>query len=199
MLVHQNKLPNPQMQNAQKVRDVASALGINPNWLMLIMNFESAGTFSPSVVNTTGGATGLIQFMPATAKDLGTTTSELARMTFSEQMDWVLKYYRRTGVISRVKSATDLYLATFFPAAVGKPRNYVLETSRLPASLIAKQNPAFDLNKDGKITVGEIEDFMIQRVPEWVKKKSNIAVIGVTVAVLAFSTWAGYKLLTETI
>lgn len=171
MLVYENKLPAPRMQNAQKVKDVAAALGINPNWLMLIMNFESGGTFSPAVVNPTGGATGLIQFMPATARDLGTTVADLARMTFAEQMDWVQAYYRRTGVIGRVKSATDLYLATFFPRAVGKPRNYVLETDTLSAGLIARQNPAFDPNKTGKITVGQIEDFMIAREPEWSKKK----------------------------
>lgn len=171
MLVHENKLPKPRIQNAQKVKDVASALSIDPNWLMLIMNFESGGTFSPAIVNPTGGATGLIQFMPDTARDLGTSTSELARMSFAEQMEWVLKYYRRTGVISRVQSATDLYLATFFPLAVGKPRNFVLQTPTLSAELIARQNPAFDPNRTGKITVGQIEDFMTSRVPEWVKKK----------------------------
>lgn len=161
----------PKMANAMKVKDVAHNLRIDPNWLMLIMNFESGGTFSPSVLNPTGGATGLIQFMPATAKDLGTSTSELARMSFSEQMNWVEKYYKRTGVISRVTDATDLYLATFFPRAVGKPRNYVLQTDTLSAELIARQNPAFDPNKTGKITVGQIEDFMIAREPQWSKKK----------------------------
>lgn len=200
-LVYQEKLPQPQIQNAQKVRDVAKALGINPNWMMLIMNFESAGTFSTSVVNPAGGATGLIQFMPATAIDLGTTTAALARMSFVEQMDWVLKYYRRTGVISRVRNATDLYLATFFPRAVGKPRNYVLETDTLSAELIARNNPAFDPQKTGKITVGQIEDFMLAREPQWAKKKSlkvsNTMAIGISVAVLVFAGWATYQIMNE--
>ena len=49
------------------------------SWLMSCMAFESGETFSPSVRNAAGsGATGLIQFMPSTAKDLGTSTTELA-------------------------------------------------------------------------------------------------------------------------
>lgn len=41
---------------------------------MAAMAFESGETFSPSIKNAAGsGAVGLIQFMPSTAKALGTS------------------------------------------------------------------------------------------------------------------------------
>src|SRR5205085_3198990 len=61
-----------------KVVQIASDLGTNPNFLMAVMSFESGGTFSPSIKNAAGsGAVGLIQFMPPTAKGLGTSTAAL--------------------------------------------------------------------------------------------------------------------------
>src|SRR5690625_4614109 len=54
-------------------------LKIDPSWLMACMAFESARTFRPDIRNAAGsGATGLIQFMPATARGLGTTVDALA-------------------------------------------------------------------------------------------------------------------------
>ena len=55
---------------------------------------------------------------------------------------------------------------TFFPAAIGKPDDYVLQTSKLSAATIAKQNPFFDVNKDGKLTVGEIKRRMYESIPK---------------------------------
>ena len=63
----------------QKLVQIAADLGTNPNFLMAVMSFESGETFSPSIKNAAGsGAVGLIQFMPATAKQLGTSTQALA-------------------------------------------------------------------------------------------------------------------------
>lgn len=51
-LIHENKVPSS-YRNAfiTKVKEVSSRLGINPNWLMQVMYFERAGSFSPSKVN----------------------------------------------------------------------------------------------------------------------------------------------------
>src|SRR5690606_25639726 len=142
-------------------------LGIDPNWLMAVMYFESAHTFSPAIQNPYTNATGLIQFMPSTAKELGTTVEALKNMSANDQLLYVYKYYARYK--SKLKSYVDLYLITFFPIASGKPLDYVLQTATLPAHLIAKQNPVFDLNKDGKITVAEIQKVMLAKIPNaWV-------------------------------
>lgn len=52
-------------------------LGIpDPSYLMACIAFETGETFSPAIKNSAGsGAVGLIQFMPSTAKALGTTTA----------------------------------------------------------------------------------------------------------------------------
>lgn len=138
-----------------KVRAISDKLLIDPNWLMAVMWKESR--LNEKAVNSNGGATGLIQFMPATAKGLGTTTAALKAMTNVEQLDWVYKYYK--PYITKLNSYPDLYLATFFPAALGKSDDYILQTSKLSAATIAEANPGIDLNKDKKITVGEFKEY----------------------------------------
>jgi hypothetical protein len=94
----------------------------------------------------------LIQFIRPVAEELGTTTDKLAAMTRVEQMDWVLKYMKRwVGKLSSV-SLEDLYMAILWPAAVGKPNDYVLFSH---PSKQYQQNKGLDLNKDGNITKAE--------------------------------------------
>lgn len=175
MLIYEEKVPLAYRNTfISKIREVSSRLAINPNWLMAIIHWESARTFSASVKNPYTNATGLIQFMPATAIDLGTTIEKLAVMSAVEQLEWVYKYYVRYR--SKLKSYTDLYLTTFYPIAVGKSSNYVLGTSDIRIRKIAQQNPAFDVNRDQKITKGEIESVMLKKIPSnWIgefKKKT---------------------------
>lgn len=138
-----------------KVKEVSKKLLIEPDWLMAVMYKESG--INPQAVNPNGGATGLIQFMPATAKSLGTSTTALKNMSNVEQLDYVYKYYK--PYITKLNSYPDLYMATFFPAALGKSNDYVLQTSSLSAGTIARANPVIDLNKDNKITVGEFHEY----------------------------------------
>lgn len=148
---------------ATKVQDISRKLGINPDWLMLVMHSESG--LNHKIVNPKGGATGLIQFMPATARALGTTTDALRSMSNIEQLDYVYKYYKPYA--GKLKSYYDCYLVTFFPAAVGKNDNYILQTKNLPAALIAKQNPAINkFPKDNVITVGEFKKYVQSTLPK---------------------------------
>ena len=158
----------------RKARNISALLGINPNWLMMVMwsesrldaqavNMQPGDTQDPAK-RSANRATGLIQFMPDTAKLLGTTTTALYNMSNTEQLGYVYKYFKPwTG---KIKSYFDLYFVTFFPDAIGKPDDYVLQTSKKPASLIAKQNPFFDVNKYGKLTVGEIRRRMYESIPK---------------------------------
>jgi len=164
MLIFQDKLPQAN-RNAiiDKINSVSGNLGIDPNWLMAVIDYESAGSFSPSIVNSKSKATGLIQFMPETAIDLGTTTAALAQMSFIRQMDFVQAYY--TPYKSRIKSYVDLYLATFYPVSMGKPNSYVIGSTPARQATIARQNPSFDPFKTGKVTVGAIKTAILKRVP----------------------------------
>lgn len=138
-----------------EVNKVAGRLGVNPDWLMGVFWKESG--LNPAAVNGSSGATGLLQFMPATATALGTSTAALKTMTGKGQMAFVEKYLR--PYIGKMRRYEDVYLAVFFPAAIGKADDYVLQASRLPASLVAGQNPAVDLNKDRQITVAEFREY----------------------------------------
>ena len=70
----------------------------------------------------------------------------------------------------------DVYFAIFFPAAIGKPSDYVLQTSKLSAGLIASQNPAYDINSDGEITVAEVES-KIYKILGLVPQKKNFSLV----------------------
>lgn len=129
---------------------ICNTLDINPDDLMACMAWESGRSFSPSKKNMAGsGATGLIQFMPSTARSLGTTTDELARMTAEDQLNYVYKYFRPWA--GRLKTLGDLYMAILWPKAVGQPDDYALFTG----GIAYRQNAGLDTNKDGRVTKAE--------------------------------------------
>ena len=154
-LLFEEKVTRNRATFIAKVKSISAKLLIEPDWLMAVMYKESG--INEKAVNPNGGATGLIQFMPATAKSLGTTTAALRAMSNVEQLDYVYKYYK--PYVTKLNSYPDLYLATFFPAALGKSDDCVLQTSSLSAKTIARANPAIDLDKDDKITVGEFKEY----------------------------------------
>lgn len=156
MLAFENFIRSNKTNFIRKVNSVSSYLGIHPDWLMTIMFAES--TLNEKAVNRITRAAGLIQFMPATAVGLGTTVDYLLTLSNVEQLEWVQKYY--APYRNRLKSVYDLYLVTFFPVALGKADNWVMQTSRLSARIIAEQNPGVDINKDGQITVGEFKQYV---------------------------------------
>lgn len=164
MLIFEDKLP---AQNRpaiiKKLYQVSANLGINVNWLMAVINFETAGTFSPSIQNKHSNATGLIQFMPSTARGLGTTIEALKYMDFETQLNYVEKHFKPYK--SKIKGFVDLYFATFFPVAIGKPDSFIIQTSKTSAEKIASQNTVFDTNKDSQLTVGEIKKVILTRIP----------------------------------
>ncbi len=147
---------------AAKVNSIAVKLGIDPNWLMQVMHSESG--LNHRIVNPMGGATGLIQFMPDTAKALGTTTDTLKAMSNVDQLDYVYKYF--APYTGKIKSFIDLYMVTFMPAFVGASPDTIIQTAQLPASVIANYNPGFDENKDGKLTMAEVEEVMLKKIPD---------------------------------
>lgn len=159
-----------------KCRNIVAALNMPAatglSDLLTCIAWESGRTFSASVVNKAGsGATGLIQFMPATAIAYFHTAAEiakmsdaqkkaagiaacarLAKMTEEEQLDYVLKYFMPyTG---KLKNLGDLYMAILWPKGVGQPDSYVLwDEATRPTTY--RQNSGLDVNKDKVITRAE--------------------------------------------
>jgi peptidoglycan hydrolase-like protein with peptidoglycan-binding domain len=152
-----------------KLNKIGQKLGVDPKELLRIMKFETGGSMSPSQKSGTSSAVGLIQFMPDTARDLGTTTQALAQMSAVEQLDYVYKYYKMNGVQPGM-GVGDLYMLTFMPAAIDKPDDFVLGDANggkifgLNKAKVWQQNPGFGKSK-GKsyFTVGDVKSTIERR------------------------------------
>lgn len=149
-----------------KLDKVAKALGIATENLHKIIKFETAGTFSPTSQDPHGVSIGLIGFTGPTARSLGTSKEELAKMTAVQQLDYVYKFYKMNGL----RPGSDLgtmYMITFMPAYAYSPDNTVLGQKNggtlgntgLSLHKIWLQNPAFAKSK-GKdfFTVGDVKN-----------------------------------------
>ncbi len=146
-----------------KLSEISKTLKIKPEWLMFVMWFETAHTLDHTIQNKVTKATGLIQFMPATAQQLGTTIPALMEMSNVSQLEYVRRYF--TTYAGRMKDWLDVYLVVFYPVLVGKPDSYTIDRT-----IVAKQNPIFDLNKDLKIEKGEIRQALLKQMSNEVKK-----------------------------
>lgn len=143
------------------VLQIAKSLEIDPGYLMAAMAFESGESFSPAIKNAAGsGATGLIQFMPRTAKGLGTTTEDLAKMSAVEQLAYVEKYFQRFR--GKCKTLSDVYMAILWPVAVGKPESYVLFDKEKDGKRYT-QNAGLDSNQDGQVTKQEAANKVLKK------------------------------------
>ncbi|GHT78411.1 hypothetical protein FACS189464_1810 [Bacteroidia bacterium] len=173
MLLYEDKIKTNREAFVAKVISISQALGIEPEWLMQVFMNESgmnhqavnkqAGDSDDAYTRTATRATGLIQFMPATARALGTSTQALYNMSNIQQLDYVFKYLKPYA--NKMLSYIDVYFTVFFPMAVGKPDNWVFQSDTLSAGKIALQNAGFDLNKDSILTVAEVRTAMLKKVP----------------------------------
>lgn len=91
------------------------------NNLMVIMYYETAKTFSPSKQNSRG-FTGLIQFGPDAASDVGTTTDKLKNMKAVDQLDYVKAYFEQPPFKGKINSLLDIYLAVNYPTMIKNNR-----------------------------------------------------------------------------
>ena len=139
-----------------KLQKIASDLGTTTGALIAVMKHESG--LNPKAVNPTSNATGLIQFMPDTARRLGTSVDDLKHMDAVQQLDFVYKFYKLVGVGDG--SAGDLYVATFMPKYIGYPNHTVLGKKGADgfSGAVYRQNAALDRDNNGEITIGDIKN-----------------------------------------
>jgi AraC-like DNA-binding protein len=139
----------------KKLEKIAGLLGVKSSDMMAIFKQESG--VNPQARNSMSGATGLIQFMPDTARRLGTTTDELYKMDGVQQLDYVYRYFKMTGVGRGTLG--DLYMAVFMPKYVGYDDATVLGKNGAPgfSGKVYAQNKGLDLNRDGEITVADVK------------------------------------------
>lgn len=145
-------------QEIKQISEMAQRLGMDPAHLLAIMSLETGGTFSPSIKNKQSGATGLIQFMPSTAKGLGTSTAALSGMSVSEQLKYVEKYL--SPYKGKMNSLSDAYAAVFTPAALGKGLDDTVWSSMHGKAY--SQNIGLDINRDGRISKRELGESLMR-------------------------------------
>ncbi|WP_428658962.1 transglycosylase SLT domain-containing protein [Runella sp.] len=155
-----------------KVRAISAKYGFRPDWLMIVMRFESTINFNTG--NHGNGATGLIGFRENTAATLKTTQAVLAAMSRVQQLDYVDKYLAFWKAGEKVNSLTDLYMIVFLPAKAGLPDSTVLFRS---GSSGYSGNKAFDTDNKGYFTIGDV-GAMIKRYA------GNVPVVSQTTAYL---------------
>jgi hypothetical protein len=169
-ILFEQLVPENREEFKSKAAEIAGKLDVNPDWLMLVFYIETAavryGVINHRIQNGIG-ATGLIQFMPATAKALGTSGDALKKMSNVRQLDYVYRYL--LPYKGQMKSFTDVYFAVFFPAAIGKSDDWVLQTKGLSPEKIACANPLYDLDRDKKIRVSEVKQKILKFVPKGYK------------------------------
>jgi hypothetical protein len=154
---------------AQKVGAISAWLGIHPDWLMQVLWAESK--LKTSAANTQGSdkhlvAAGLLQFTNASGIVKAGKVPSIAHiltMPALAQLDLVKWYF--TPFRGKMKSYYDVYAATFFPAMIGKPDNWVLQTKTLSADTIARQNKGIAKGKS-HITVADFKRYAIALVPK---------------------------------
>ncbi|MFJ5538558.1 hypothetical protein [Vreelandella titanicae] len=139
-----------------KLFEICERMGWGPDLaddLMGCMAFESARTFSPSIKNQAGSSgRGLIQFMEATARDLDTTTNDLAQMSATEQLEYVYAYFTKYRWHERVRCLEDMYMAILMPKYISSPLGTILFNDGTKAYT---QNRGLDADQDGRITKAE--------------------------------------------
>ncbi|MEM6263532.1 MAG: transglycosylase SLT domain-containing protein [Bacteroidota bacterium] len=146
----------------EKVIKISKALNIAPEWLMAVMYSESK--FDAAVRNHRGsGAVGLIQWMPGTAAEMQIGLETLRQLPPTDQLDYVFDYLstvrRRYGDFENL---TDLYLAILYPKALDM--DYCFSMYEKPSKTY-RINRGLDENKDGRVTVSDIDKRMKRIYP----------------------------------
>ena len=157
------------------VQNLAGKLNCDFYDLLAVMYLETAKSMAPNKPSGASTAVGLIQFIPGRAREVGSSTDQLAAMTRVEQMVFVEKYFNLPDVnLKRVKSPdiNELYMAIFAPAAIGKPDDFPLYTKDKSFKNYSA-NIGYDRNKDGIITKAEACS-SLQTYKTLVKKKMGV-------------------------
>jgi hypothetical protein len=148
-----------------EVRLICKSLGWTdpqaPNWLMIVFKAESNFIF-PNVNKI--GAVGYIQIIPSTAKALGTTTQNLAKLTPLQYLVWVRKYFEQSNIkkLGQPRNVYDVYFMVHYPVATGKSDSYVLYRK---GSAAYTYNSGLDVDKDGLVTVANVKKWFDRFIP----------------------------------
>lgn len=148
-IVPPEALANDAAFQAKADEMIAKYPGLTKQKLYKVIQGESG--FDTKIV-AGSGATGLFQFMPATAKELGYTTGQIQNMNASEQLEVYDKYLARWNY----NGTNELGIMQAAPAYASRPPNAVI----YPVGTKAwQQNPGWRPADGGDITVESINAY----------------------------------------
>jgi hypothetical protein len=160
----------------QKLLEVSNDVQMKPEDLLNVMAVESG--IDPTAHNQGGNASGLLQFMPSTLKNLGFkgTHADFRQLNGVDQLDYVKKLIQSNMKFNGgpFTSAAQYYVANFLPIALklpgiknGDPNTIIVaknpDKPHLPGisthqeSIFYNSNPVLDADRDGAITYGDIQ------------------------------------------
>ena len=131
------------------VEALAEKRGISTSEIYKVIQGESG--FKPTAQNKSG-ATGLFQFMPATAKELGYSTRDIMKMSPVQQVELYDKYLDRWSYSSKNR----LGIMQAAPAFANREPEAVIYTK---GSKAWDQNPGWREKGGGPITVRSINSY----------------------------------------
>jgi hypothetical protein len=163
-LPYSSAIKNNSISFQKKLVAISKSLGINPKWLMVMLNDLSR--FNEKERDTQTKATGLLKFFPwsvtsfvdsETGKSI--KTKDILGMSNLEQLDLINSYYDawiEKLEIKKPLSPGDFAAIIFYPAIIKKDWEYTF-----PDEVIAANNDFFsNFSKDGKKTKKDYYEYM---------------------------------------
>jgi hypothetical protein len=138
---------------------IFDATGIRPEYLIPVLYFESAGTFSPAISNLAGAPYyGLAQTSAQKLAELGTTPAAFLAMTQGAQIRLAIAPYFAQVVRSYgpIRSATRAYQANFEPATLAHIRSLSQIVDHKGTRAYADNARALDPLGHGAITLSDL-------------------------------------------
>lgn len=127
--------------------------GWNPDAIAAVISTESR--FNPRARSGTSSAVGLLQWVAATARLLGTNAEALLRMTAEEQLDVVERFYQRMLPGRAPKDPAAYYLVNWGRGDLADaPDEHVVWRAGSPEY---DANRAVDRGSKGYLTVGDLK------------------------------------------
>jgi hypothetical protein len=153
---------------------IESELGLEPEVLLPCMMFESR--LDIRARNPHSSASGLIQFMAATAKQLGTSIEAIRSMDAMTQLAYVYKYFKQfhdRGHRLNGWGIDDCYMAILWPAGIGVSLDSAIFTK---GTSTYRVNAGLDTNKDGFVSKREAAGKVIRLLEEGLKPENALEI-----------------------
>ena len=173
-----------------KLAQMSNSLGLKPEDVLAMMQIES--NINPQIPSK---AVGLTQFLPSSLRGVGFHGSpeDFRQLSGEEQLPYIERYFRTQLSLNGgpFKSAAQMYVANLWPLALSYPDVRANNPNAVIISSHPEPNPhrtvsiayeiksyyanrGLDLDKDGKITLGDLEKF-INKVKTYSNYKQKLS------------------------